>query len=357
MTRDAEMSPARLRRARRPTASAPRPTSSPCRPRCGRRQSAIDLYVRPGPPRRQPRPARRRPCASSLHATPSRAATTSSPSSARSPGVATDRRGPRLPRGPARRQPRSSRAWSSTPSCAGPCCAAWSAPARAATPPSTPSWRATPPPSGSGTRPPRGRPARRRRPRRRPGPGSSSTTSCPTPCRRRPSAASWTPTSASCCAPYVDRYFASIGQVWETRTIRDGHEHRDRPLPGAVRRAGDGRPHERLPRDRGPGAGAGAAPGRGPRRRRARPARAPPRTLTSRDSPPVTCGVLLRSLATRRSGRRISQDHAGCPRGWAERLGAATQGWSRWRVRGAARARPGAQPVDDAADEVAGAQR
>ena len=69
----------------------------------------------------------------------------------------------------ARRHRAVPRAWPSTPSCAGRCCTRWSRSAPPAEPRSRPSWSATRPPPGSGTRRPRARCGRPRRPRPRRG--------------------------------------------------------------------------------------------------------------------------------------------------------------------------------------------
>ena len=56
------------------------------------------------------------------------------------------------------------------------------------------------------------------------------------------------PNQSDLLRPYVERYFDSVGEVWKTADHRDGHERRDGPLPGVLRRAGRRGPEQRLPR-------------------------------------------------------------------------------------------------------------
>ena len=81
-----------------------------------------------------------------------------------------------------------------------------------------PSSTATRPRPGVATRPRRGRCARPRRPRPRPGGSPSTTTRCPTRCRRPSSPASRTRRRASSSTPYVEKYFEAIPDVWARRT-------------------------------------------------------------------------------------------------------------------------------------------
>ena len=183
---------------------------------------------------------------------------------------------------------RRCRAWSSTPTCAGGCCRRWSRTARPAEREIDEALTADPTATGSGRRSGRGRCGRPRRPRPRRGGAPCTTTSCRTRSTRRSSRASRTRRRRSCSAPYVERYFADVADVWARRS-----SERAQPValglfpswsvaPSTV----DGR--RRLAGRRVPPAGP-APPGvRGPGRHRPRPGR--PR-VRRRERPGLTTRV------------------------------------------------------------------
>ena len=251
MTRDAEMRAARLRRARRQRrrrGDRHRHRADRC---CAQAQSALDLYVRPGH-----RDASRTALATALRALvgpPSRAATTSSPSSGPSPASRDRRRGPRF------LQASSTAAHvldglSSTPSCAGPCCAAWSPTGRADD--AAIDAELARDTTASGQR--HAATARAARPTADAKaeawaavvehdelPNALQTATIGGFIGPRPARA-----AGAVRRPLLRLHRPGLGDPH----LRDGHQHRDRPLPGAVRRPGGGRPHERLPRHQEPAA-------------------------------------------------------------------------------------------------------
>ena len=171
--------------------------------------------------------------------TPSRAATTSSRSPAPSPRVGHRTTDLDARRGAARRHVRPATAWPSTPTCAGPCCAGWSAPARrghAAIDAELDARRHRRRAAAGGDR--RARAGRRRRPRPRPGRAVVEHDELPNALQTATIGGFPDPDQRDLLRPYVERYFASIATGLGDAHHRDGHEHRDRALPGARRRAG-----------------------------------------------------------------------------------------------------------------------
>ena len=173
----------------------------------------------------------------------------------------------------------------STPSCAGCCCAGWSAAAPPGPPRSTPSWTATAPTPASGTR----QPAAPRSPIRRQG-GRLGADHQRRPAERRRSAPCWTAsptlitTRRAARAVRASASSTRSGDVWRDWGTDMAQYFAEKAYPGEVTPEAIAAADDYIARSRSPAAAAPAADG-GPRRRR--PGAALPSSATPRPADPI----------------------------------------------------------------------